>query len=256
MASYSFLIINYTFPLKIVEKYFIDEKKKVYQVKKIFIIKTIEGENGMSLNLREIFDRNYLKGYLHRNKKIYLVSIILFVILGSVGTLTGSDTMNIDFDKNLEESVQSNGYSEILYDNTFTGFLLLFLHNFMLDFTSIIGGLFLFVPTLYLAFINATNFITLFVKSDPLMLLLGVLPHGIFEIPSSIVAMAGGLMLFITEINIIRAVFTGKGVRNAINDSQTLIKDALISIMIVFVLLITAAFIETFITVALLVNFY
>ena len=37
-------------------------------------------------------------------------------------------------------------------------------------------------------------------------------------------------------------------VKNAINDSQTLIKDAILSILIVFVLLLIAAFIEAYIT--------
>lgn len=202
----------------------------------------------MSLNLKDIFDKNYLKGYFHRNKKIFLVSILLFIILGSIGTLTNSDTMGIEFHKSLEGDMQKNVDSESDYETSFIGFLALFIHNFINDFSSIIGGLFLFIPTLYISFINATNMITLFVKGDPLLILVAVMPHGIFEIPSGIFAMAGGLMLFITEINVIKAILTRNSVKEAINDSDKLIKDAIISTIIVFILLVIAAFIEIFIT--------
>lgn len=80
------------------------------------------------------------------------------------------------------------------------------------------------------------------------MILVAVMPHGIFEIPSGIFAMAGGLMLFITEINVIKAILTRNSVKEAINDSDKLIKDAIISTIIVFILLVIAAFIEIFIT--------
>lgn len=106
----------------------------------------------MSLNLREIFDTNYLKGYFNRNKRIFIISIILFIVLGSIGTMTNSNTMNFDGNKN----------------------------------------------------------------------------------------------------RVIKAIITRSGVRKAIDDCNELIKDAIISTEIVFVLLLIAAFIETFITPALL----
>lgn len=205
----------------------------------------------MSLNLREIFDTNYLKGYFNRNKRIFIISIILFIVLGSIGTMTNSNTMNFDGNKNIS-GIQSNANNEAYKDSSIAGFIFLFIHNFINDFTTIIGGLFLFIPSLYISFINATNMITLFVKGNPILLLLGVIPHGIFEIPSSIFAMAGGLMLFISEIRVIKAIITRSGVRKAIDDCNELIKDAIISTEIVFVLLLIAAFIETFITPALL----
>ena len=157
--------------------------------------------------------------------------------------------MGLENHKNVDENVQSASDSEY-EDASLIGFLVLFIHNFINDFTAIIGGLFLFIPTLYISFINATNIITLFVTGDPLLILLGVIPHGIFEIPSSIFALAGGLMLFITEINIIKALFTRNSIKEAIDEQ--LIKDAIITVEIVFVLLLLAAFVETFITPVLL----
>lgn len=196
----------------------------------------------MSLNLKEIFEKEYVKGYFHRNKKIFIVSILIFLILGSIGTILNMDTMNIEH-KSVAEAMNSNTNNDAFGD-----FVRLFVHNFIYDVSVIIGGLLLFIPTLQLTFINATNMITLFVKGNPLMLLVGVIPHGIFEIPSSIFGTAGGLMLFLTEINVIKAIISRNKISDAINESETLIKDAILTIIIVFVLLLIAAFIEAFIT--------
>lgn len=196
----------------------------------------------MSLNLKEIFEKEYVKGYFHRNKKIFIVSILIFLILGSIGTMLNMDTMNIDH-KSVAAAMNSNTNNDAFGD-----FVRLFIHNFIYDVSVIIGGLLLFIPALQLTFINATNMITLFVKGNPLMLLVGVIPHGIFEIPSSIFATAGALMLFLTEINVIKAIISRNKISDAINESETLIKDAILTIIIVFVLLLIAAFIEAFIT--------
>ena len=196
----------------------------------------------MSLNLKEIFEKEYVKGYFHRNKKIFIVSILIFLILGSIGTILNMDTMNIEH-KSVAAAMNSNTNNDAFGD-----FVRLFIHNFIYDVSVIIGGLLLFIPALQLTFINATNMITLFVKGNPLMLLVGVIPHGIFEIPSSIFATAGALMLFLTEINVIKAIISRNKISDAINESETLIKDAILTIIIVFVLLLIAAFIEAFIT--------
>lgn len=204
----------------------------------------------MSLNLKETFEKDYVKGYFHRNKKIFLLAIILFLLLGSIGTIIEPDPLGFDV-KNVSENVQTDKNADP-ENYSFEGFILLFIHNFINDLTAVLGGLFLFIPTLYITFINATNMVAIFVKWPPLLILLGVLPHGIFEIPSSIFGIAGGLMLFKLEINVIKAIIKSNGVRKAINDSQTLVKDAILTIVIIFVLLLIAALIETFVTPLLL----
>ena len=204
----------------------------------------------MSIKLKEIFEKEYMKGYFHRNKKIFIVSILLFFILGSIGTILDANTMNMH-SKGIAENVPSNNNSQY-QDSTFEGFIVLFIHNFIQDFTAVIGGLLLFIPTLFITFVNATNMITLFVKGQPLLILLGVLPHGIFEIPSSFFAIAGGMMLFITELNVIKALIKRESVKEALNDSENLIKDVILTVVIIFVLLLLAALVETFITPVLL----
>lgn len=139
---------------------------------------------------------------------------------------------------------------------TFEGFLALFIHNVSQDLSCLIGGLFLAIPSLFISFINATNFISLFVKLPFPMLLFGILPHGIFEIPSSIFALAGALMLFNFELNILKGIFSSKTtVKEKFNESECLIKDAIITAVIVIVLLFIAALIENYITPVLLTKF-
>ena len=191
-----------------------------------------------------------MKGYFHRNKKIFIVSILLFFIIGSIGTILDANTMNID-SKNITGNVSSNN-DALFKDSNFEGFIVLFIHNFINDFTAVIGGLLFFIPTLIITSINATNMITVFVKLPPLIILLGIIPHGIFENPSSIFAIAGGIMLFKTEINVIKALIKRESVKQAFNDSEALVKDAILTVVIIFVLLLLAALIETFITPVLL----
>ena len=90
--------------------------------------------------------------------------------------------------------------------------------------------------------------ITLFVKGSFLMILVRVVPHDTFEIPSSIFGTAGGLMQFLTEINVIKSIISRNNINDAINESETLIKVTLLTMIIVFVLLLIAAFIKAFIT--------
>ena len=35
------------------------------------------------LNLKEIFEKEYVKGYFHRNKKIFIVSILIFIMFNA-----------------------------------------------------------------------------------------------------------------------------------------------------------------------------
>ncbi|MBQ6219701.1 MAG: hypothetical protein IJJ47_08220 [Methanosphaera sp.] len=60
--------------------------------------------NITSLNLKEIFSINYLKGYYTRNKKVYMISIIISILFILIGyTFTGLIQEEIE-NNNLEDS--------------------------------------------------------------------------------------------------------------------------------------------------------
>ena len=139
---------------------------------------------------------------------------------------------------------------------TVESFVELTCHNLIQDLTCLFGGLLLFIPSLFISAINAYNFLTIFITYPLPVIIYGILPHGIFEIPSSIFALAGAIMLFKTGINVIKGIISSKTtVKDKINESEYLIKDAIITCFIVILLLVVAGFIEIFITPGLIDNF-
>lgn len=210
----------------------------------------------MSLNLKEVYDKEYIRGYFKRNKKIYLTSIIIFILLGLSLFMIFGSSQPISFNSENFDEIPKATLEELSAGFTLEEYLSLTLHNIIQDLTCLLGGLIFGIPTLIITMINSYNFTSIFLTFPLKPLLFGILPHGIFEIPSSIVALAGGIMLFLSEINVIKGLFSkNTTVGQKIDESQYYIKDAIISIAIVLVLLIIAGCIETFITPVLLVYF-
>ena len=220
-----------------------------------------------SLNLKEIFTWNYIKGYYGRNNKIINISIILFIIFFAYGYFFTSldeatgGTVNIDeYSKSADQiysDSQENQYMENLLENaTFENFIGLFMHNLFMDYSVLFGGIILGIPAIYISFLNISKFGGIFANLDLTLILTSIIPHGIFEIPSSLFALIGGLMIALLEINILKGIFTGNtSVSEQISSSHDLIKDIILSIIIVFILLLIAAFIEIFITPRIMLMF-
>ena len=254
----------------------------------------------MSLNFSNLLERDYLLGYFGRNKKIFTISILVFLLFTAMGTVffTLEDILgeteidqrinilkldeNVFFEEDYDKVYYDEAYpnefyelnneedyfnqdpevpventediaSNLFEDYSFEGFVDLFQYNFSIDFGCIIGGLFLSIPSLIITFINACQIGVLFSEVNFIIILFGVIPHGIFEIPSSVFAFSGALMLTSFELKIVKGILSSKTtVNEELNNSIYLVKDAIISSGIVFVLLTIAAFIETFITPVLL----
>jgi len=169
----------------------------------------------------------------------------LLVSLGGLSVITNLNVKSADFAKN-EVNSSIPGVNPDFSVNTF---IALTVHNIIQDLTCLIGGLFFFIPSLLISALNAYNFFSIFLSWPFEVILYGILPHGIFEIPSSIFALAGAIMLFKTELKVIKGIVSRKTtIKEQINESQYLIKDAIITIFIVIILLVIAGFIETFIT--------
>lgn len=252
----------------------------------------------MSLNFENLLQIDYISGYFSRNKKIFTISLLIFLFFAAVGTLFYSveDVMGqTEIDQNIktlkiDEEIFTEDYEKVYYDEpynderyplnyeedyfnegtdvitenndsitnlfedySFEGFINLFLYNFSIDFGCILGGLVFSIPSLIVTFVNASQIGVIFSEVNFIIILLGIIPHGIFEIPSSVFALSGALMITSFELKIIKGILSSKTtVKEEIENSIYLIKDAIISVGIVFLLLIIAAFIETFITPILL----
>lgn len=128
--------------------------------------------------------------------------------------------------------------------------LSLFIHNFSIDASVLISGLFL---SIYGIMVSAYNYIIIgatFATTDPILILLFVVPHGIFEIPSSIFALAGALMLTHFTINMAKAALSKNNTMKDEyhNNSCYLLEAYIVTFIICFILLSVAAFIEGNIT--------
>lgn len=252
----------------------------------------------MSLNFENLLQIDYISGYFSRNKKIFTISLLIFLFFAAVGTLFYSVEEVLgqtEIDQNIktlkiDEEIFTEDYEKVYYDEpynderyplnyeedyfnegtdvitenndsitnlfedySFEGFINLFLYNFSIDFGCILGGLVFSIPSLIITFVNASQIGVIFSEVNFIIILLGIIPHGIFEIPSSVFALSGALMITSFELKIIKGILSSKTtVKEEIENSIYLIKDAIISVGIVFLLLIIAAFIETFITPILL----
>ena len=179
----------------------------------------------MSLDLMDVFRKDYQIGYFHRNKKIFTLSIIIFILFAFIGYVAYDSVDDYNLDEEYEKEIDGNidiededdlglivdddVESALFEDYNIGGFIELFIHNFSIDLSCIIGGLFLSIPTLLTTFINGAMFGAIFTE-NPILILFGVLPHGIFEIPSSLFALAGGFMLTSAELKLVKGLLSSK----------------------------------------------
>lgn len=236
----------------------------------------------MSVDLKNHFSEEYLKGYFSRNRNIFIISLLVCIIFAGIGFIYSDEIdvylddgeylsnqiENVKMEGSLIGNIDEENYDNLRYedlDSNYTyendtadlffkdyniiSFIELFVHNFSIDISCILGGVLLSIPTLIFTFINEVMFGALFGQIPLVIILFGVIPHGIFEIPSSLFALAGGLMLTRMELKLLKGLLSNKTtVRYEFKESVPLVKDALLSAGIVYILLSIAAFIETFIT--------
>ena len=236
----------------------------------------------MSVDLKNHFSEEYLKGYFSRNRNIFIISLLICIIFACMGFIYSDEIdvyadegeylanviENVKMESTIISNVDGENYDNLRYedldsnnqynndiedllfeDYNIISFIELFVHNFSIDISCILGGFLLSIPTLIFTFVNEVMFGALFGQTPLVIILFGVMPHGIFEIPSSLFALAGGLMITRMELKLVKGLLIPETtIRYEFEESIPLVKDALLSAGIVFILLSIAAFIETFIT--------
>ncbi len=133
-------------------------------------------------------------------------------------------------------------------------FLDIFLTNIGVDLSVIISGFFTPIPPLIITLVNGVNIgygLAMFRLPD---FLIGVMPHGIFEIPSSVVSLTGAFIVLKWELHVIKEVLSRKQkLKEIFKLSRYLLNDIVLSVILCFILLIIAGLIESTIT-PLLIN--
>lgn len=192
--------------------------------------------------LKAIFTKENMKNYIFRNKNYIIITTMFFLISILAGYFLGNifREMLIESLKNIAKDVSNDSailMQNILMNNlrvaliiTVSGFLFSIL-SFLILFTNgmVIGFLFKFLPAS--------------------MILIYVIPHGIFELPAIILSAVCALLITKVEINLIRGLLQNdKTVLGEIRNSSTIISDIILTVCIIVVLLVIASIIEAYIT--------
>ena len=202
----------------------------------------------------EILSKSYIKEYFKRNKKLFLISLLFFIISFLLGVLvsfimTGNN-------HGLISSAIFNGKHKITLDSLLVDSLGLFIHNFSVDLGTLILGLLFSIVSLILVCMNAFM-IGMPFGQDFLFAFFSIVPHGIFEYTASLFALVGAFLFTIIEIDIIKSFRDkDKSVSDVIAEDKIKFKDILLSAIFMTILLVISALIEGNITPRIVMWFF
>ncbi|OED30328.1 stage II sporulation protein M [Methanosphaera sp. WGK6] len=186
--------------------------------------------------------KEYWISYFQRNKNLFIVSTSILLLTIFFGYMTGY------YEGIVSEKTTLTGInivlSEIPYD-----FLDIFLTNICVDLSVIIYGFFTTIPSLETTFINGFIIGYCFAMFTLPDFLVSIMPHGIFEIPSSAIALTGAFIALKWELHIIKELLSRKkGLKEIFKLSRFMLNDVVLSAILCFILLLIAGLIESIIT--------
>lgn len=200
----------------------------------------------MSLNIYEIFSKRYLREYLLRNKKFIIISCLLFILSLIIGIIANESIRPVMVNI-LKQLVNQSPKNPTMTQTA----LYLFSNNIKVNIIILLGGLLFSVVSVLIIILNGIiiGFTATMVPST--VFVVGIIPHGIFEIPATVLSLVEALLITKLEINVISLLLSGN-FRNRIGELNIIVKDILLTVMITFVFLVIAAIIEAGITPTLL----
>lgn len=199
----------------------------------------------MTLNLCKASIKEYLKGYISRNKKLFIISLAILVISAVIGVFI-SDFISRYMIELLKEIVNSYPQSTVTEEA-----LHLFNNNLRVYILIMLGGFLFSVFSIFSLIVNGLILGYTFTLMNPLQFVVGIFPHGIFELTAICMSLMGAFIITKIEINVIRALFRHEFV-SEIRNSVKMAKDVLVTFIISFIFLVIAAIIEAAVTPALL----
>lgn len=200
----------------------------------------------MALNILEIFSKGYLKEYFSRNKNLILISFIILIASAFLGVIF-SDVIQQYVTEILKEIFLSMPENPTVFNEA----TFLFQNNIRANIIIMIGGLFFSIFSVLAIIMNGLIIGFTYTLVTPIQFIVGIIPHGIFELPATILSLVGAFIITKLEINLLNALFK-KRLKEEINKSDKLVKDIVLTFIIILVLLIIAAIIEAGVTPVLL----
>jgi stage II sporulation protein M len=200
----------------------------------------------MDLHISEIFSKAFFKEYFHRNRTYIIISCILLfvsIILGIVFSEVIKEVM-VDILKEMLSNINDNNS---IYEEMY----LLFTNNIRANLIILLGGLLFSIISILAVIVNGLLIGFTYTLVTPIQFIVGIFPHGIFELPAIILSLVGAFIIMKLEINLIDAFFKGN-LRLEWKNSTKSIQDILFTVVIIVILLVIAAIIEGGLTPTLL----
>ncbi len=200
----------------------------------------------MNINIFEIFSKKYLKGYFSRNKIFILVSVLILVLSAFLGVVLGTFIKEylIEVLKELFLSLPNN---PTVYDEA----IFIFQNNIRANTIIMAGGLLFSIFSILAVIFNGIIIGFTYTMVSPIIFIVGITPHGIFELPAIILSLAGAFIITKLEVNLLDALIK-KSLKEEIKKSGTIFKDIVLTYIMIFIFLIFAAIIEAGVTPVLL----
>jgi len=172
---------------------------------------------------------------------VIAVSVIIFAVTLTAGWI--GTTQNPEFGQQLMSAFEKDVADQIIGNNSFEIFTKLFFNNVEACILLFLGGASLGILTIFILSLNGVvigSILEIVAKDhSPVFVAAAIVPHGIFEIPAFIISCALGFLL--------SQALLGEWLGNA--DAADIGKKlGLAFIIFVVPLVITAAYVEAFIT--------
>lgn len=182
------------------------------------------------------------KEFFNRNKKLLLIALIIVfgsLIVGSlIGYFEAGDRYG-QMSQMIEFAHENNIPSPINNTATDTSGIEYFIHNFLIDIMTMIGG-FLFSIFSVINVLQSSFIAGQFIGQDFIFGLVSTLPHGIIEYLGTVFALTIAFIITRAEIRLIRT--------RSIEGWKTDLKDIVILLILDIIFLAVAGFIEAYVT--------
>ncbi len=183
-----------------------------------------------------------MKEFFKRNKKVLIISLILFLVCAFSAAIYSYSTIGENYgaiSNALHEKAQNGTANQTSATVNKTSTIDLFLHNLFADFVVIVGGLLFSILSLVVTIFNGLTIGVPF-GADLTYAIVTILPHGILEYTALVFSLACAFNITKLEIKMIK----NRSFKNTLNEHKRELKDILIMCLIVFILLLIAAIIE------------
>ena len=187
--------------------------------------------------MREMGEEYTLREYIY-SLRFYILFIVVFfissAIVGYLGFLNELFNAALQYIQQLSENVKGFSDSYSPWVSFLLFFFVIFLNNAFTCFIDILTGPLVGIVPLFSAFVNG-GIVGWFVQKEGAIVLIAIIPHGVFEIPAFLISAAIGLRLG-------REVFRSRDERDLGGEMK---RGLWVFLTLIFPLLVIAAIIES-----------